>query len=203
MLPSEKFVLNYNGIDFTRAAAGDGAAAAFRRRFSIPEDRSIVAQICWMIPEKGVADLLAAAALVVARNPRTHFVFVGEGDARESFARQAEDLELAGHVTWTGSLMDPFGEGVYAAADIICQVSRWEEVFGFVIAEAMVARKSVVGTRAGGIPELIDDGVTGWLVDRGDHQGMAEKILTRSSATPACARDWAPPAGSRLRSCST
>ena len=177
VLPRERFVLNYNGIDFTRAVAGGGAAAAFRRRFAIPDDRSIVAQICWMIPEKGVADLLAAAELVVARNPRAHFVFVGDGHARESFARKAQEMGLAGHITWTGSLMDPFGEGVYAATDIVCQMSRWEEVFGFVIAEAMVSGKPVVATRVGGIPELVDDGVTGFLVNRGDRQAMAEKIL--------------------------
>jgi glycosyltransferase involved in cell wall biosynthesis len=68
-------------------------------------------------------------------------------------------------------------EGVYAAAEIVCQMSRWEEVFGFVIAEAMASGKPVVATRVGGIPELIDDGQTGFLVDRGDHQAMADKIL--------------------------
>ena len=70
MLSRDKFVHIYNGIYLTRAVADEGAAAAFRRRFSIPDDRSIVAQVCWMIPEKGVADLLDAARLVVARNPR-------------------------------------------------------------------------------------------------------------------------------------
>jgi glycosyltransferase involved in cell wall biosynthesis len=155
----------------------EGAAASVRARFSIPEDRSIVAQICWMIPEKGVADLLAAAALVVERNPRAHFVFVGDGHALESFRRKAGEMGLAGHVTWTGNVVDTFAEGVYAAAEIVCQMSRWEEVFGFVIAEAMVSGKPVVATRVGGIPELIDDGHTGFLVDRGDHQAMAEKIL--------------------------
>ena len=86
-------------------------------------------------------------------------------------------MGLAGHLTWTGNVVDTLAEGVYAAAEIVCQMSRWEEVFGFVIAEAMVSGKPVVATRVGGIPELIDDGQTGFLVDRGDHQAMADKIL--------------------------
>jgi glycosyltransferase involved in cell wall biosynthesis len=177
VLPADRFVVTYNGVDLSRAVVDQGAASRFRARFSIPEDRSIVAQISWMIPEKGVADLLAAAALVIARNPRAHFVFVGDGHGLESFRRQAGEMGLAAHVTWTGNVVDTFTEGVYAAADIVCQMSRWEEVFGFVIAEAMVSAKPVIATRVGGIPELIDDGHTGFLVDRGDTQSMADKIL--------------------------
>jgi glycosyltransferase involved in cell wall biosynthesis len=66
----------------------------------------------------------------------------------------------------------------FAAADIVCQLSRWEEVFGWMIAEAMAHAKPVVATRVGGIPELIMDGVTVHLVDRGDTQEMSDRILT-------------------------
>jgi glycosyltransferase involved in cell wall biosynthesis len=177
VLPADRFAVHYNGVDLTRTVVDEGAAARFRTRFAIPEDRSIIAQICWMIPEKGVGDLLAAAALVVRRNPRAHFVLVGDGHALSSFQRQAAEMGLAGHLTWTGNLVDTLAEGVYAAAEIVCQMSRWEEVFGFVIAEAMASGKPVIATRVGGIPELIDDGQTGFLVDRGDHQAMADKIL--------------------------
>jgi glycosyltransferase involved in cell wall biosynthesis len=72
---------------------------------------------------------------------------------------------------------DPFGEGVFHAADVVCQFSRWEEVFGWMIAEAMAHGKPVVATRVGGIPELITDGVTGYLVDRVDTPAMSDRIL--------------------------
>src|SRR4029077_9295197 len=52
-----------------------------------------------------------------------------------------------------------------------------EEVFGQVITEALASCKPVIGTRVGGIPELINDGQTGFLVDRGDIRSMAKKIL--------------------------
>jgi glycosyltransferase involved in cell wall biosynthesis len=79
---------------------------------------------------------------------------------------------------------DPFGEGVFQAADVVCQFSRWEEVFGWMIAEAMAHGKPVVATRVGGIPELITEGVTGHLVTRGDARAMSESVL-RLLADPA------------------
>ena len=131
----------------------------------------------WIIPEEGIVDLLRAARSVVSQDPNVQFVFVGEGAYRDQYQREAEAMGIADHVTWTGLVKDPFGEGVYDAADIVCQVSNWEEVFGWVIAEAMAYGKPIVGTRVGGIPELIEDGVSGYLIDRGDDGAMAEKIL--------------------------
>jgi glycosyltransferase involved in cell wall biosynthesis len=130
-----------------------------------------------MIPEKGIPDLLAAARIVLAEDPNVHFVFVGEGADRESFMTQAANLGIADHVTWTGLVQDPFAEGVYAAADILCQPSRWEEAFGQVISEAMAFRKPVVGTSVGGIPEVVEDAVSGFLVGRGDQHALADRIL--------------------------
>jgi len=91
--------------------------------------------------------------------------------------RLAGDMGIADHVTWTGIVRDPFGEGLFAAADVVCQVSRWEEVFGWVIAEAMAFSRPLVATRVGGIPELVQDGKSGFLTDRGDVEGMARRIL--------------------------
>src|SRR5258708_7771358 len=86
-------------------------------------------------------------------------------------------MGIADHVTWTGMSHDPFREGVFHAADVVCQMSRWEEVFGWMIAEAMAHGKPVVATRVGGMPELITDGVTGHLVCRGDASAMSDRIL--------------------------
>ena len=177
LLPAKRFELVYNGVDLTRVNADPARAAEFRRRFNISDDKRIVVQVSWVIPEKGITDLLEVARLVSAKRPDTQFVIVGDGPYREQFTRQAQDMGLSDHVTWTGLMKDPFGEGVYDAADVVCQLSRWEEVFGWMIAEAMAFGKPVVATRVGGIPELIDDGETGFLVDRGDVKTAAERVL--------------------------
>ena len=178
LLPDNRFKRIYNGVDFSRVAtSGQDRRDAFRRRWSIPADRIVVAQVSWIISAKGVGDVLQAAKIAVTKNNKIHFVLVGDGNERDSFTRQAEELGIADHVTWTGLVKDPFADGVYDAADIVCQASRWEEAFGQVITEAMACRKPVVATRVGGIPELISDGQSGFLVERGDTEQLAERIL--------------------------
>ncbi len=181
-LPPDRFHCIYNGVDFGRIAEGLSQSREFRRRHSIPQDRVLVMQVSWMIPEKGFADLLQAAELVLRKRSDFHFILVGEGPCRQEYAQMAERLGLGPHVTFTGRLQDPVAEGAYAAADIVCQVSRWEEAFGWAITEAMASGKPVVATRVGGIPEIITDGESGCLVDRGDIPAIAEKLLLLADA---------------------
>lgn len=177
LVPVERLEMVYNSADLSRASNAPERATEFRRKYSIPRDRTLVSQVSWIIPEKGIEDLLAAARLVITQNPNIHFAFVGEGAYRERYARKAGELGLEDHVTWTGQIDDPMAEGVYAAADVVCQVSRWGEVFGYVIAEAMSCSKPLVATRVGGIPELVEDSKTGYLVNRGDVPAIAGRIL--------------------------
>jgi L-malate glycosyltransferase len=177
-LLNEKYVrLIYNSVDVTRAARGQASGAAFRRRHGITPDRLVITQVSSMIPEKGVHDLLWAARDVIAAEPRAHFVLVGDGPRRQDLTMLAKKLGIAAHTTFTGVVQDPLAEGVYAASDVACQVSRWEEAFGYVIAEAMASSKPVIGTRVGGIPELVAHGKTGFLVERGDAPAIADHIL--------------------------
>ena len=173
---AEKAVRIYNGTDMT-LDRHQGEGARFRERYGIPEGRTIMTQVCWMITAKGVGDLIEAARIALASDPALHFVLVGEGEQQPEFIEQARGAGIEGHFTWTGLVRDPHAEGVYAATDILCQLSRWEESFGMVITEAMVYGKPVVATRVGGIPELVRDGETGRLLERGDIRGMAEAIL--------------------------
>jgi glycosyltransferase involved in cell wall biosynthesis len=177
LLPASRFVTLYNSVDIARADAGLRQRTAFRRRYGIAEDRLVVTQVSWLIPEKGIADLLAAAQIVVAREPRAHFVLVGDGSHAAEYKRLAAESGLSEHVTFTGVVVDPLAEGVYAAADVACLVSRWEECFGYVTAEAMASYVPVVGTRVGGTPELIEDGRTGFLTARGNVAAIAERIV--------------------------
>jgi glycosyltransferase involved in cell wall biosynthesis len=177
LLPRSRFEMIYNGVDLTRVNVDPQRASDFRRRYSIPADRAIVTQVSWIIPEKGITDFLETARLVTQQNRKVQFVLVGDGDYREQYMKDAAAMGIEDRVTWTGMVEDPFGEGVFAAADVVCQFSRWEEVFGWMIAEGMAHGKPVVATRVGGIPELITDGVTGHLVERGDTSAMSESIL--------------------------
>ena len=178
LLPNARYELVYNGVDLTRVNGDPARAAEFRRRFAIPDNKKVVVQISWIIPEKGILDLLDIAKRVGDQTNDVHFVIVGDGPYREEYGRKAEAMGLGDSVTWTGLIADPFGEGVYDAADVVCQLSRWNEVFGWMIAEAMAFEKPIVATRVGGIPELVIDGETGYLVERGDTAAAANKLLS-------------------------
>jgi glycosyltransferase involved in cell wall biosynthesis len=130
-----------------------------------------------MIPEKGVEDLLEAARLVLARNPNVQFVLAGEGACRREYMTRVQAAGMADHFTWTGLIDDPLASGVYAAADVVCQLSRWQEAFGWMITEAMACGKPVIATRVGGIPEILEDGASGYLVNRRQPAEAADRIL--------------------------
>jgi glycosyltransferase involved in cell wall biosynthesis len=130
-----------------------------------------------VIPEKGISDFLETARLVTTQNRNVQFVLVGDGAYREQYMKDAAAMGIEDRVTWTGMVEDPFGEGVFAAADVVCQFSRWEEVFGWMIAEAMAHGKPIVATRVGGIPELVSEGLSGFLVERNDTADAGEKLM--------------------------
>jgi glycosyltransferase involved in cell wall biosynthesis len=164
----------YNSVDLA-AVHGDGAA--FRLRHGVPAGAPVVAQASWMIPEKGITDLIEAARIVLDRIPQAHFLLAGEGKHRTQFMAMARDLGMEKSFTWTGLVHNPVVDGLYAAADVVCQVSRWEEAFGWVIAEAMAAARPVVATRVGGIPELVSDGGNGFLVAPRAPAEIAQRVI--------------------------
>ena len=177
LLPKKRFHIIYNSVDISRAALGLAKGDEFRRRFNIPRDRLVVTQVSWLIPEKGVEDLLLAARDVIAVEPQAHFLVAGDGGYRANLEQTARELGIESHVTFTGVVSDPLADGLYAASDVVCQMSRWEEVFGYTNAEAMATAKPLIGTRVGGIPEIIESGKTGFLVERRDTKAMAARIL--------------------------
>ncbi len=164
----------YNSVDL-RVPQGDGAQ--FRRRWAIPEDRLLIAQVSAMVPDKGIPDLIEAARVVVAQRPDAHFLMVGDGANLREYVQTVADLGLRDRFTCTGMIADPVGEGVFAAADVVCLLSRWQEGFGWVLAEAMAAERPIVATRAGAIPEVVSHGESGFLVERRDAAAAAEAMI--------------------------
>ena len=173
-IPERRVTRIYNGVDLSRIS---GDAGRFRQEHKIPEQRAIVLQVSWIIPEKGIEDLIEAARLVLSSNPNVQLVLAGEGAWRREYMARAEAAGMADHFTWTGLIGDPLTSGVYAAADVVCQLSRWQEAFGWMIAEAMACGKPVVATRVGGIPEIVEDGVSGYLIGRRQPAEAADRIL--------------------------
>jgi glycosyltransferase involved in cell wall biosynthesis len=177
LAPLERVHRLYNAVELPPLNDRPERGFAFRRRFDIPLDQELVTQVSWLIPEKGVDDFLAAAKLVRSKRPKTHFAIVGNGEFLERYRALSRSMDLAGALTFTGMLDDPMRDGAYAASDVFCLPSRWQEAFGWVIAEAMAWGVPVAATSVGGIPEIVEDGQTGVLCQPGHPDQLAEKLL--------------------------
>jgi len=175
--PESRTLTIYNGVDLSRVSRREDAGLQFRRRFGIPEDQLLIAQVSWVIAEKGVLDFVASAGQVANTVPNVHFALVGAGGLLARCRQQAKDGNFEHRITFTGDLADPFSEGAFAASDVVCQLSVWQEAFGFSIAEAMAHGKPVLATRVGGIPEIVEDGITGYLVNATDRGAIADRML--------------------------
>lgn len=164
-------------------------ARNFRRTYGIPDKAPAIVQVSWLIPEKGLEDLLAAARLVLNQYPDARFVIAGEGPDQAKLENLADELGISSSVIWTGFLENLTQCGLFDAADITCQLSRWEEAFGYVIAEGMSFAKPVVATSVGGIPEVVAHGKTGLISARRDPAAAAQNIC-RLLADPILRRKF-------------
>jgi glycosyltransferase involved in cell wall biosynthesis len=127
-----------------------------------------------LVPEKGFDILIRAVAETGDR-----LVIVGDGDARP--ALQSLALSCGADVTFAGAVDPGDLAGRYAAARLVAVPSR-REGFGMVAAEALAAGRAVVGTRVGGLPDLVADGVNGTLVPPDD---VAALVAALRSTDPA------------------
>ena len=174
IVPASKSLVIFNGTDTTRP---QGRGEDFRQHFGIPRDRTLVMQVSWLVPYKGIDVALRAAAIAIAQQPSLHFVFCGEGSHRAEYDRLAKELGIESQVTWTGQVQDLIGGGAFQAADILIQCSQWQEAFGFSVAEGMAAGLPIIASRIGGLPELVRVGENGFLFEPTSFSELAQHIL--------------------------
>ena len=151
----------WNGIPVDRYQPDPSERRSMRRRLGIPETAPVVGTTAVFRPQKRLEDWLRAAAELVARRPDIRFLLVGEGPQRPKLERIAADLNLEETLHWAGLQEDvrPW----LAAMDVYLQSSEYEGL-PVALLEAMASELPVVATRVGGVPEVVVDGETGFLV---------------------------------------
>jgi glycosyltransferase involved in cell wall biosynthesis len=130
-----------------------------------------------MEDEKGIPELLEALKIVAKKIPDVKLTLVGEGHRLEAYKQQVRKLGLIPKVVMPGWRSTEYIQDLAATARIGIFPSRIE-TFGLSVAEALGAGLPVIATRAGALPEIIDDGVTGTLVPPEDPQALALAICT-------------------------
>lgn len=175
---SERLSVIYNGVDLSEFRRIRTASEA-RRQIGVPPDGPLMAAIGQLGPRKGGDIILKALAHVAHRHPAIKVMFVGNPHrGQEEYADElkrmaAESPELKGRVFFF-----PFTQHIlpyYEAADVNLLISR-DEGFGRTIIESGSLGVATIGTRIGGIPELITDGKTGLLIDGEDPVQLADAM---------------------------
>jgi colanic acid/amylovoran biosynthesis glycosyltransferase len=148
------------------------------RRSNTPQFLSI-GRFC---VEKGQRTLLESFAKVVKDYDHCRLILAGDGELRPLIERTIEELNLQNNVTLTGWVSGSHVRELISKSQIIVQPSL-QEGLPVVIMEAMAQGRPVLSTYVAGIPELVVDGETGWLVPAGDVDGLA-KAFQRCLETP-------------------
>jgi glycosyltransferase involved in cell wall biosynthesis len=127
-------------------------------------------------PNKSVDVLLEAWRDVVEHVPGARLTLVGSGSQRDALQRRVELASLEGSVRFTGTVSRQEVRDLLDASRLLVLPSR-SEGMGRVILEAFARGRPVVATRVGGIPELVEDGITGRLVPPEDPQALAKALV--------------------------
>lgn len=181
---ARKLVVHRLGIELARFAA----CAAVR-----PDGPLRVVMIGRMVEKKGMAYGISAFARLCAEQvgEGAELVIAGDGPLRASLEAQARALGLGDRVRFAGVVDAARVPELLASAHVLLAPSVVardgdRESGVIVLKEAGAARLPAIGTRHGGIPEIIDDGVTGFLVPERDAAALADKLILLSSDRKLC-----------------
>ena len=185
-LHAELFHVIPNGSraeEFVNAADVD----ILRRRYSIPFHTRVVGIVANFSPVKDHALFLEIARELLRRRPDVHFLLVGNGPLRETIEYDVQRLGIEDRFTRISTTQEM--PDLYRVMDVKVLCSQVEG-FPNAIMEAMAASKPVVAAAVGGIPELIQDGVTGKLVhtrNPADFADVIEWVLNHPEESQAMA----------------
>jgi glycosyltransferase involved in cell wall biosynthesis len=162
----------YNGIDGRRFA--DTGGEKVRRELGFGDDDLVVGTAVVLSEQKGIAYLLEAARRVLDAEPRARFVIGGEGPLRQRLEARAAELALGDRVRFLGYRRDV--PDLISSLDLYVLPSLWEGL-PLALLEALAIGKPIVCTTVGGNPEIVEDGVNGFLVPPRQPEPLADRIL--------------------------
>jgi glycosyltransferase involved in cell wall biosynthesis len=174
----EKITVIGSGVDLSKFKPGrDGMK--FRQEMGFSVETPIIANIGMIRPDKGQLRLMKAALIVLQQRPDARFIFVGKGTRdrlRETKLRQAiYDSGLENKIIMLGYRWDT--PDILAAANMVVIASLGTEASPIVLREAFASGRAVVATKIGDVPEIIQDGENGLMVEPNDSKALADAIL--------------------------
>lgn len=147
--------------------------STLRDELGLGEDDILIATVAILRREKGHRELIDAALPLLKDRPRVHLVFAGDGPLFDELRRHIDELGLASRIHMLG-LRDDI-PNVLAGCDFFA-LATWQEALGGAYIEASASGLANIGTAVNGVPEVIEDGVTGLLVERGDQAALTQAL---------------------------
>ncbi|NMA73225.1 MAG: glycosyltransferase family 4 protein [Bacteroidales bacterium] len=182
----QKIHVVHNGIDIEKYNI---VKFHVHDRYRIPQNNFIVGFLGRIHPEKGLEYLIEAIESLRRKNISTTLLIVGATDDeeyRKQLTKQVEKAGISENIKFCG-----FAEDVSSylnAIDVLVSPSICFESFGLVLCEAMACKKPVITTALGAQEEIVEDGVSGFIVPPGDSKAIADKIALLVSDASLCKR---------------
>lgn len=144
----------------------------------VNQDAHVIFSASRLIAEKGQDVLIRAFANASRYVPTMHLLIAGEGPAKEQLQKLAVTEGVADKVTFMGKLPRNMMLTCYRACDVFAQPSRYPfDSFGLVYLEANACGRAVIAGKVAGIPEAVEDGISGFLIDPLDEDRLCELLL--------------------------
>jgi glycosyltransferase involved in cell wall biosynthesis len=172
-IPQNRFDVIYNGINldnFDRQAKH--LTNNEFQEFS--KEKLVVTLLANLRPIKNIRCFLKAARTVAEEREDVVFLILGSGEEEIALKKYADELEINDQIYWAGSVSEP---APYLKQSRVGCLSSDSEGLPNAVVEYMAAGLPVVATAVGGIPEVLVDGETGFLVDKGDADSLARHII--------------------------
>jgi glycosyltransferase involved in cell wall biosynthesis len=166
----------YNGISFPWNGLSSEDRKAKRASVSVSSQDVVIIEVASLTANKGHHILLNACQQVYKKNPAIKLIIVGDGPLQSTLQEEAKQLGMESAVIFTGQRKDVYE--LLAMSDIFILPSMTREGLSIAMIEAMAMGLPVIGSNVGGIPELIEDRVNGFLLPPGDTDKLTSAIDT-------------------------
>lgn len=144
----------------------------------LEEKRPLILFVGRLEKRKGLDTLIMALPEIVKQYPETKLVVVGYGPLQNYYQKLAIRLNLASSVIFTGAIPNDLLAGYYTSATVYVAPTIGNEAMGIVLIEALACGRPVIASDIPGYNEIVTNGVNGILIPRGEHQSLAQAILT-------------------------
>jgi glycosyltransferase involved in cell wall biosynthesis len=172
----DKVITLYNGIDieaFDNQSSTD--QQHLRAELALPADAKVLITVAVLRQPKGIQFLIESMPAILAEHPNTYYLIVGDGEYRAELEAGVKKHNVENRVIFAGFRKDI--PQLMAISDIFV-LPTLGDALPTVVAEAMAARKPVIASAIGGVPEMVEDGQSGLLVPSGDVPALANACIS-------------------------